>query len=190
MWSLPNTKETGSAESSLIVTCWIILSHVLHSANHASLKQLRPHQKPGATHKCEATSNESARLTPFSRRVVIWFGSGSSVFLRYPLGVYAATCRSWIGMKAKLGCRGMPHTYYPHGTNSTPKRVQQSSMVARQVHQSSSRDQCRGDLAPWLLTDSTSLSSLVYLSRVHHCRSRSATALPFISRPSLSSSPL
>ena len=115
MWSLPNTKETGSAESSLIVTCWIILSHVLHSANHASLKQLRPHQKPGATHKCEATSNESARLTPFSRRVVIWFGSGSSVFLRYPLGVYAATCRSWIGMKAKLGCSGMPHAYYPHG---------------------------------------------------------------------------
>jgi len=46
---------------------------------------------------------------------IIWFGSGPSVFLRYPLGVYAATCRSWIGMKAwlyqscKLGCRGM-HT--------------------------------------------------------------------------------
>jgi hypothetical protein len=74
-----------------------------------------------------------------------------------------------------------------------PKRVQQSSMATRRVHQSSSRDQCplhRGDLSPWLLTNSTSLSSLVYLSRVHHCRSRSATPLPFVSSSSLSSSPL
>ena len=131
--ALNKVRRTGCS----ISTVWNFVSKTTSSSFVISKASWLP-----VRYSSTLTKDGSARLTPFSRRVVIWFGSGSSVFLRYPLGVYAATCRSWIGMKAKLGCRGMPHAYYPHGTNSTPKRVQQSSMVTRRVHQSSSRDQC------------------------------------------------